>query len=160
MKRLILGVVLSLCAVWAMAAAPTNNSVMNTVSTATAVDSQHNSAAWNYVDSMIVIKTDTCYTDYIVCGYATVSPGDKLYIGLIDGGSDVGASPTDTSIFTYSARNRGNGSLYFYAHYRDSLESQTDANDTIYVVAAVKGGSKWEEVTIDSLWFGGFVTDQ
>jgi uncharacterized lipoprotein YbaY len=55
---------------------------------------------------------------------------------------------------------RSNGTLYFYAHYRDSLDSQTDANDTIYVVAATKGGSKWEELTIDSLWLGGWITDK
>jgi hypothetical protein len=71
-----------------MAAAPTNNSALNTVVTATTVDSQHTSDAWNYVDSIIIVKDDTCYTDYFVQGYVTATPGDKLWIGIIDGLSD------------------------------------------------------------------------
>lgn len=133
-----------------MAAAPANNSSINAGiegTTTVTVDSQW-TENWKLIDSTIVIATDTCNIYVVGAGTATLDPGDKLYIGVISNGGDFDAAPTDTFLLELPSCETASKSLSFYITYVDSLRSQTDANDTLYFTAAVKGDSHSEEVAI------------
>jgi hypothetical protein len=123
-------------AVWG--AAPEYNNWCNRVSDTLTVDSQF-TGMWKLIDSIAVIKTDTCYTIYTISGIAELHPGQRLYIGFIDGGGAPAATSTaaDTFIFENNAAWQA-GIMYvpFVATYLDSLVSQDDLNDTIYFMAA------------------------
>lgn len=132
---------------------PANNSSINAglegTTTAT-VDSQW-TGVWYFVDSTIVVMTDTCDTWVQAYGLVTLDPGNKLYIGILAGGTEDGAGvASDTVIVTWPATEPYPTTLPFSILYVGSLRSQTDANDTVYVTMAVKGSSPQEEVDIAS----------
>ena len=153
MKRVILLVGLALlCAIFSLyAAAPDANTELHKIADVE-VDSQF-TANWEYVDSIIGVKTDTCYTLYTVSGVAILNPGEKLYVGLLDGGGDDDAAAGDTLIIACDMTQRGTVRVPFSFSYQDSLISQSSTSDTIYLTVAVGGSAATEKVTIEHLWF-------
>ena len=158
MKRVILLVGLALlCTVGLYAAAPDAHNEVHKLADQV-IDSQY-TASWEYIDSVIVIKTDTCYTLYTISGVAVLGPGDKLYVGLSDGGGDYTKAAADTIIVAGDISQRGTIRIPFSLTYQDSLVSQSDLNDTIYVTAAVGGSAASEKVTIENMFFEAKVID-
>lgn len=155
----VLAVVLLGNPVWAAAGPPANNSEFRQVADTMTIDSQH-SVVWEYIDSMIIVVTDTCYTIYTVSGMAILDPGDVLYIGIKDGAGDPTAAADDTLIVRAHRWPPGGKSYVPFSFiYLDSSITQDDVADTIYVTAAVKGSAAWEAVMIDNLYFTGQVID-
>jgi hypothetical protein len=134
-----------------MAAAPTNLSQTQTTATAT-VDSQWTST-WFSLDSMIIVKDDSCDTYYHGTATVVLKPGQKLYYGLKDGAAGV----ADTHIIQLPYDADSNETIEIGVDYVDSLRSQTDANDSIQFVAAVAGGSDVERVTVTGIRLTGTV---
>lgn len=151
LRKLIFLGLLGLAATALFAAAPESNNWFNNIDTMT-VDSQFSGGYWELVDSIIVIKTDTCYTLYTISGTAVLGYNDKLYVGFIDGGGSVVASPADTLIVKSPAvHSTDDVRIPFHFSYLDSLVSQTDANDTIYFVMAVGGSSSIDRVMVEDI---------
>ena len=158
MKRILPLIILSVfAAVMVMAAAPAYNEYQATFDTLT-IDSQFTAVQWELIDSIIVIKTDTCYTRYTVFGIAVLDPYDKLYIGFDDGGGAAGM-PLDTVKLSGFGHRVGQVSLPFSVAYGDSLIHQTDANDTIYLYMAVGGSTAGEKVFVKNVVFSAEVFD-
>ena len=158
MKKLTLLVAIgALIATTLMAAAPAYNEYQSTFDTLT-IDSQHSASVWEVIDTIIVIKTDTCYTKYTISGIAELDPYDKLYIGFDDGGGKDGA-PLDTVKLSGFGHRVGKVFLPFSVSYGDSLIHETDANDTIYVYMAVGGSTVGEKVKISNVIFTAEVMD-
>ena len=151
MKRLGILVGLLVIPLLLWGAAPANNSQTQTTATAL-VDSQWTST-WFELDSMIVIKTDTCDTYYHATATVTIKPGQRLYYGLKDGTAGV----LDTFILRLRADADSTETVEIGVDYVDSLRSQTDANDSIQFVAAVGGSSKSERVTVTGIRLTGTV---
>ena len=147
MKKLILMCALGVMVIGLMAAAPAINNWAANLGATFVVDSQSTSTQWELLDSIIVIKTDTCYTEYTMKGTAILGSYDKLYLGFDDGGG-AGGAPLDTFIIVGDNSQRSEMQVSFAVSYLDSLISQTDANDTIYFYAAVGGSSSQEKVTL------------
>ena len=158
LKKLIILAVLACLPLSVMGAAPTNNSA--TVTTATmAIDSQH-TGVWKELDSMIVIKTDSCDTYYHYYGTAVVQPGQKLYVGFVDGdASAITANIASGKMYQLPEYARGPMTIAFGGTYLDSLRHVDDANDSIRVVAAVKGNVNVEFITITGFRLTGTVID-
>ncbi len=153
MKRIILLLGVCAIAIGVMAAAPANNSQSQTTATAL-VDSQWTST-WFLLDSMIVIKTDSCDTYYHATATVTMKPGQRLYYGLKDGTAGV----LDTFILRLRADADSTETVEIGVDYVDSLRSQTDANDSIQFVAAVGGSSKSERITVTGIRITGTVVN-
>jgi len=160
LKRISLLVALGLLTATIFGAAPAINEWANKVADTMTVDSQYSGGSWELVDSIIVIKTDTCYTLYTIEGTALLGYNDKLYVGFIDGAGDPTANPSDTLIVrspaTYSIDI---AYVSFRFTYLDSLVSQTDANDTIYFVLAVGGSAPSERVMVEDIILTATVLD-
>ena len=154
----ILAVVLLAVSVQSQAGPPANNSEFREVADTLTVDSQH-SVVWEYIDSMIIAITDTCYTVYTVSGTAILDPGNVLYIGIKDGAGDPAAAADDTLIVRAGTTWPGKSYIPFSFIYLDSSITQSDVADTIYVTAAVGGSTAYERVMIDNLYFTGQVID-
>lgn len=139
------------------AADPTNNSITSTESS-TAIDSQH-TGVWQKVDSVVVIKDDSCDTYYHVGGTITLQPGQKFYLGFMKGiASAIEASMKNKKTYQLPVSARQSMSLTVGNYYIDSLRSQDDANDTIYVYCAVQGSNtNQDRVTITNLRLTGTV---
>ena len=153
-------VLLSFTISWA--ATPDNNSIIKAATTAT-VSADHSATTWTAVDSLIVIKTDTCYTLYTLTGTATMDPWDVLYIGIHDGGAVTTAVPSTDTLVVYPPNRPGTigpQTVEFGFTYLDSLISQTDANDSIYVTAAVRGNTTVEQVALSSVILSAAVVDK
>lgn len=148
---ILFGLVLAGLAVFA--AAPANNSQTQTTTTVT-VDSQY-TTTWQVLDSMIVIKTDSCDTYYHGKAQVTIKPGQKLYYGLKDGAAAV----VDTHILELSYEADSAETVEIGCAYVDSLRSQTDANDSIQFVAAAGGSAPPDAVVVDSIRLTGTVID-
>lgn len=146
MKKLIVLAVIGILSLSVMGAAPAINEWAAYLGDTLTVDSQHTASVWELVDSIIIIKTDTCRTVYEFSGYVSLNPSAKLYVGFDDGGGKSGA-PVDTFI----VENPGYSKVfntYFSFKYLDSLVSQTDENDTIYFYVAKGGSGSGEGVVI------------
>ena len=151
MKKIAFLVAVGLMGIALMAAAPANNSQTQTTATAT-VDSQWTST-WFLLDSMIVIKSDTCDTYYHATATVLIKPGQRLYYGLKDGTAGV----LDTFILQLRADADSAETVEIGVDYVDSLRSQVDANDSIQFVAAVSGNSEVERVLVTSIRLTGTV---
>lgn len=152
MKRLlVLGCLLVVGAIM-MAAAPANNSA-NSYTAAVTVDSAAD-VTWQKLDSVIVLKTDTCNVHYQYSAVVTLWPGQAIYIGLFKGAT---AKATDTVLYP----NNFEGPFQFTVggYYKDSLRTQTDATDTIFIRGAVGGRTEYENVACSSLYISGAVID-
>lgn len=152
MKKLILLGALALIAVNIMGAAPANNSAVNAAATDT-VGAQHTATAWKHIDSIVVQLTDTCDVIYTYSGSAVLDPGQKLWIGFVDAtGATANTStlaPTvDTAIYEWSQEEPFSKTFKIGITFYDSLYTQTDRYDTIYVTAAVKSAENVDEVII------------
>lgn len=155
MKRLILVALLCL-PILAYAAAPTNNSAHQS-DASQAVSTQHTATAWTTIaDSMIVTKTDTCNTYYMLQGSVILNEGQTLFLGFRDG--DAGLY-SDTVAYGYPEGAMGPITIKFGHIYFDSLRSQTDAADTIVAVASVRGTGMGESVTLTNCYLTGTVID-
>ena len=160
-KFVIMGVILNLLALPFLleAADPTNTSVTSTEAS-NAIDSQH-TGTWQLIDSNIVLKDDSCDTYYHVEGTITLHPGQKFYLAFVDGLSHASALTADMlNIKTYQlpVSARQSMSLTIGNVYLDSLRSQTDVTDSIYVYCAVLGSnSNVDRVTITSMRLTGTV---
>ncbi len=151
MKKLAFLAVIGLMGIALIGAAPTNNSQTQTTATAT-VDSQWTST-WFELDSMIVIKDDSCDTYYHATATVLIKPGQRLYYGIQDGAAGV----LDTFILRLRADADSAETVEIGVDYVDSLRSQTDANDSIQFVAAVSGSSNAERVLVTSIRLTGTV---
>ncbi len=152
MKRLIflcVFAVIAIAATVAWGAAPANNGHVESIGDVV-IDSEYTDDQWELIDSIITIKTDTCYTVYTITGIAVLDPGDKFYFGYTDGYS-LDSLPADTFIVSWSMRHGVAGYVPFTFQYVDSLVSETDANDTIYFMGAVGGSSTSEKVTLQDV---------
>lgn len=148
MKRLIACAVLAVTlGLSAWAAAPATNNAAKKVADTLTVDSAFDADAWELLDTVVVVKTDTCFTLYTISGVAEMDPADKLYIGFGDGYAGDSAA-VDTFLYKGGYKQYGKVRVAFTATYLDSLISQTDANDTIYFRAAVGGSSHSEKVML------------
>ena len=141
---------------FAQAGPPANNSTINTAISATTIDSQWTQTNWEMIDSMIIAKTDSCYTSYSFVGTVVLAPGNKLYIGFSGNGTSV-LIPADTTIYEWSANEAYSKTFNIGIDYLDSLISQTDASDTVVVWGAVKGSTNWEKVVITGQLVGAAV---
>lgn len=160
LKRIALLVALGLLAATIFSAAPSTNNWANKVADTMTVDSQYSGGSWELVDSIIVIKDDTCYTLYTIEGTALLGYNDKLYVGFIDGGGDPTANPGDTLIVRSPAvQSIDLAYVSFKFTYLDSLVSQTPANDTIYFVLAVGGSAASEKVMVEDIILTATVLD-
>jgi len=148
-KKLVFLMLIGLISVTVMGAAPAYNEWASYLGDTLTVDSQHTASVWEVLDTIIIIKTDTCYTVYTMSGIAALNPGGALYLGFDDGGGISGA-PVDTFIVQNTSPSyTGQVRIPFSVRYVDSLISQTDANDTIYFYAAKKGSGTAEKVVIE-----------
>jgi len=150
-KKLIVLVLVGLMSMSIMAAAPAINEWAKFLGASVTIDSQWTvTTQWELLDSIIVIKTDTCYTIYTMSGVAVLNENDRLYLGFDDGGGAAGL-PVDTFIVDgYKPVSlSGLVRVPFTIKYVDSLVSQTDANDTIYFYAAAGGSTSMEKVEIE-----------
>ena len=154
LKRFILlSVLLFATASLTFGAAPANNSAINTAIASQVIDSQWTGTVWSMVDSMIVAKTDSCYTYYSFTGSATLYPGQKLYLGISGNGTTI-TIPAIYSTYEWSAKEPYSRVVKFGVNYLDSLISQTDASDTVVVWSAVKGSSSSEKVAVSGQLVG------
>lgn len=153
MKRLGILFVFGLIALATMGPAPAPNGQSQTTATFT-VDSQW-TATWQMAESMIVIKTDSCDTYYHASATVVLSPGQRLYYGMKDGAAAV----VDTHSIELPAYVQQNYTFQIGASYVDSLRSQTDANDSIQFVVAVKGSAPPDQVIITSIRISGTVVN-
>ena len=155
MKKILIVMSIVILPVFAIAAPgpPANNSAINTAIAAMTVDSQHTATNWEVIDSMIIAKTDTCYTYYSFVGSVTLDPGQKLYIGFAGNGTTV-TIPADTTIYEWSAKETASKSFNVGIMYLDSLISQTDKSDTVVVWGAIKGSTNQEKVTVSGQLVG------
>ena len=81
MKKIIV-IALVLMGSMVYSAAPANNSAMNAVVATTTISADHSGIAWTLLDSIIIIKTDTCYTVYTISGVAVMGFDDRCYLGF------------------------------------------------------------------------------
>ncbi|MCK5603414.1 hypothetical protein KAR91_16130 [Candidatus Pacearchaeota archaeon] len=146
MKKLVIGLALLVMGAVAMAAAPDCNSANETDATAT-LTAPHDSVAWNVIDSVIVIKTDTCDTHYHATGQAILQPGQRLYIGWVDGET---ATILNQKTWQVPFGSKVAMTVQWGNYYADSLRSQTDANDSIQLVGAVMGTGVTEKIIVTS----------
>lgn len=154
LKRIVLFVLLSVViASSVFAGAPANNTTKNTAISGAAVDSQHTCSVWNVIDSMIVIKTDSCYTYYSFVGTAVMNHDDVLYIGFSGNGGTV-TVPAETLIVYSPKVGFSVDTVSFGIDYVDSLWSATDANDTVIVWGACRGGTSMEEIKVSGTLVG------
>lgn len=123
-KRIILCGLLAIVPIWLMAAAPTNvgrtvtltgTTVLTAATDTMTVDSQWE-GAWELVDSVILIKDDTCYTTYTFSAKVTLKPGQKLFYGFKDGGT--GTAVIDTNICELPFRARESETFSISAVYQ------------------------------------------
>lgn len=131
------------------AAAPTNVGVYNAIKTTQTIDTDH-TGTWEVVDSMIVQQDDSCYSPYTIIGTAALDPGDVLYIGFKRGKPATGAA-TDTFTISLPREAQASVSQKFGFTLFDTLNSQTDSYDTVYITAAVKGNTNAEQVIITNV---------
>ena len=153
MKRIILLLGVCAIAIGVMAAAPANNSQTKTTATSN-IDSQW-TATWFEIDSMVVVKTDTCDTYYHVTATVLIKPGQRLYYGIQDGVAAV----LDTFILRLRADADSAETVEIGVDYVDSLRQQADLNDTIRFVCAVGGSSNAERVLVTGVRITGTVID-
>lgn len=165
-KRIVLLGLLAIIPIWLMAAAPTNvgrtvtltGTLPVTAATDTMTVDSGWDGAWELVDSVILIKDDSCYTSYLFTARVTLQPGQKLFYGFKDGGT--GTAVFDTNICELPLRAREPKTFTISAQYQDSLLSQTDANDTIKVYVAVAGSTKQERVLLSRCRITSAVTNK
>lgn len=157
-KKLALLGVLGLFGLGFIGAAPSQNNFMKFIGASVTIDSQFTATQWELIDSIIIIKTDTCYTLYTVTGVAVMNPEDKLYLGFDDGGGS-GGLPVDTFLIQPSKNSIDIVRIPFVVRYLDSLLSSSTANDTIYVYGAVGGSAGIEKVQIEDGLFTAQVFD-
>lgn len=152
MKKLIVLGVLGLFAIGLMGAAPAINNWAAYKGASITIDSQWTSTEqWELIDSIITVKTDTCYTVYSITGVAVLGPGDRFYFGFDDGGG-AGGLPVDTFIVEqFQQSGIKPVRVPFSFQYIDSLISQTDANDTIYWYGAIGGSGASEKVQLEDV---------
>lgn len=158
MKRFILiGAAGLIMAAVLIAGAPTNNGVANALIATQTIDSQI-TATWEFVDSMIVAQDDSCVSVYSIKGSAVLDPGNFLYIGFLIGGGDPNGTPSDTFKIEWPQQRTVAAKAFdFGFHIVDSHLTANDSTDTIYIMAAVKGGSKYEEVIVTNIQVAGSV---
>lgn len=164
MKRLILLGLLLISVPFVFGAAPVNNSTVNTLISADTIDCQHTASEWEYIDSMIVQLTDTADVIYTFTATATLRPGQKLYLGFVDatGNAYTLTSPPNVDTVTYELSDKEHYSQSFNIGitFYDSLMSQTDRYDTIYVVGSVRGSTTWDEVILTNCRLSCMVADK
>lgn len=138
-----------------MAAAPANNSVHNTVASVS-VTAQHDATTWTKADSVVMTYTDTCDAYIHASGTVTLQPEQTLYVSFA---KDAGSL---TTAQTYSPPEgaRDPLTLVFGNLYVDSLLSQTDRVDTIFLYLAVKGTGTGESVAVSSVYMTGTIIDR
>jgi len=135
MKRLVFLLGLLALAAVLMAGAPANNSRRVTVASAT-VDSQW-TGNWQLIDTLIIVKTDSCETYYHFTATAILKPGQTLYYGFRDGTALL--TPNDTHSVSVPFSATSPDTFQIGSSYIDSLLSPTDANDTLKVLMACRG---------------------
>lgn len=167
MKRLIPVAVVGVlvCSV-VMAAAPAFNGFVYKVDTMTVDSSLPDAQGAELIDSVIVVKTDTCYTLYTLSGRAQMDPWDKLYITFVDGGGADSSTSITAGVDTVLVQPQNPGRfdkkewVTFSACYLDSLISQTDANDTVYVRVHCGGTSQFDKVWLEDVFLKAEVLDK
>ena len=162
---LVAGVVVVAGIVWA-SAPPTNVSVVNANIATITVDAQH-TGLWDTLSSISLALDDTCYAIWTCRGTATLWPGQKLYAGMVCSTLDdpIAATttrvvPDDTLILEWPAGAEGSHTFNFALWYMDSLITQTDTTKKVYAIAAVKGSTHQEQVTITNIRMNAGVSDE
>ena len=162
-KLVLLGLILFIVP-FVMGAAPVNNSTVNALISVDTIDCQHTAPTWEFIDSMIVRLTDTADVIYTFTASVTLRPGQKLYLGFVDatGNAYTATSPpnVDTITYEWSAREHYSKSFNVGITFYDSLMSQDDRYDTIYVVGAVQGSTDWERVLLTNARLNCMVADK
>ena len=156
MKKILIVMSLVLCAGLAYGADPDNNSTYNQTATIS-VTADHSVATWTEIDSSIVLETDSCDVYWLAQGTAVLQPGQRLYIGFRD-------SPTGTRTniksFQVPHGSKGPMTIYWGNFYQDSLLSQTDKTDSIFLDAAVMGTGVNEKVVTTVINYTGTVINR
>ena len=151
LKRLTLLIGIALLCTGLYAAAPDQNTELHQLADQE-IDSQW-TGTWEYIDSIIVVITDTGYSLCTISGVAALNPGEKLYVGLLNGGGDPTTAASDTLVVACDITQRGMVKMPFTFSIKDSTINQNDVTDTVYVTAAVGGSTAGEKVTIENMWF-------
>lgn len=159
-KFIILGLVLNLLALplCLMADPPDPNTHGQSAITDT-VDVDWSTTTWEFIDSIVMPQTDTCFVFYTAVGTAVIDPGNTLYLGWNHNGGSPTGIPDDTSIFSCPFSSRQPLTVEFGLTFKDSLISQTDVTDTLYFVGAVSGSAGPQRVIISSVVVTGIIAD-
>lgn len=164
MKRFILiGLVtVILGAVLSYSAAPTFTGDAMLIADTCTVNIQHTASTWKPVSTtpMIYTMTDTCFAVATVSGYAVLDPGDKLYIGIRNAAGGNDSVVVDTFQFNADENQHGQVLLPFTIMYIDSMDSQTDDTDTLFVNAACGGSSVSEYVQLKNVYGSVVIIDR
>lgn len=107
----------------------------------------------------IYTETDTCYAVTTVSGIATMDPGDKLYIGarIIKTNDSV---VVDTFIFSTPPGITGSWRQPFVFQYLDTLDSQTDDIDSLFINAACGGSTGAERIFLENVYINTAILDR
>ena len=151
MKRLLLLAALAVpVCLTVMAAAPVSEDVPTIAIGTDTIDSQFTATGWERIDTIIVLKTDTCVVTYALTGQVTLDYGQRLYARIVDISNDTAYS--DTLTLSLPDRGLGPQTIKWGIDYQgDTLKSQTDASDTIICEMAVGGSSEWEKVIVTNV---------
>lgn len=129
-----------------IAGAPNNTSTYTTTKS-TVICSTQITESWQIIDSLVVLRSDTAGVVYSVSGTVVLEPGDKLWIGLLNGGDgDNNAAATDTFTFEWPDDQPYNKTVSICGFIRDSSSAST--TDTVFVTMSVRGSSQQERVTV------------
>lgn len=158
MKRIVLLIAALAMPFSVMAAAPDANTHGQSAITDT-VDVDWSTTTWEFIDSIVMPKTDTCFVFYTAVGTAVIDPGNTLYLGWNLNGQSPTGIPDDTSIFSCPLSSRQSLTVDFGITFKDSLISQTDRTDTLFFVGAVSGSAGAQRVIISSVVVTGILTD-
>ena len=169
MKKLVIPLILLVCAVSLMAGAPTEVWYTSTQESKTVDVDWKIDSVWEIIDSFVVAADDTAAVLITITGTAILDYNDKLYIGLSSAvaGATIASLPNlDTFIlapkFERGAQRRVAFSYGFQG--ADSLAghgfpSGADT-DTFYFVAACGGSTNKEAVVIEDLVMTMFLYDE
>jgi len=154
-------VIVVLCGAGLWAAAPEFTGDVMKLADEVTIDIQHSAAAWKPVcaTGMDYSMTDSCMVVATVTGYVILDPGECLYIGFREIYTNDSVC-VDT--FEFCAPDNVEGAIKwpFAIQWVDSLLSQTDDIDTVFVNAACKGTGQGESVILKNVYGSVVIIDR
>jgi len=125
------------------------------------INVSHSASKWKAVNTtpMVYSYTDTGFAVVTVSGVALLNPGGKLYIGIREVCTN-DSIVEDTFIFQADETQGGLVRMPFTIMYVDSLLSQTDDIDSVFVNAACGGSVAWDYVKLENVYGSVVIIDK